>query len=45
MACPQIDNKLVRVRFLMHGIANHVLLKQKGFGLIKPKLAISIGAF
>ncbi len=32
-------------RFLMHGVANHVLLKQRGFDLAKPKLALFVGTF
>jgi hypothetical protein len=43
MACPQIENKLVGAKFLVHGVANHVLLKQRGLSLVKPKLAL--GAF
>jgi hypothetical protein len=35
----------VGVKFLVHGATNHVLLVQKGFGLTKPKLALSVGAF
>jgi hypothetical protein len=38
-------NKLVGARFLVHGIVNHILLRQRGFDLAKPKLALSIGAF
>jgi hypothetical protein len=37
MACPRIEKKLVGVRFLMHGVANHVLLRQKGFDFIESK--------
>jgi hypothetical protein len=33
------------VRFLMHGVANHVLLKPRGFNLAKPKSALFVGAF
>jgi hypothetical protein len=32
-------------RFPVHGVANHVFLKQKGPSLAKFKLALSIGAF
>jgi hypothetical protein len=32
------------VRFSVHGVINHVLLKQRGFGLAKPKLTLAIGA-
>ncbi len=45
MACPRIKNKLVGVRFLMHGVTNHVHLKQRGPDLAKPKLTLFIGAF
>jgi hypothetical protein len=45
MACPQIENKLVGVRFLMHGVANHVLLRQKGLDFIKSKSTLSISMF
>jgi hypothetical protein len=45
MACPQIENKLVGVRFPIHGITNHVLLRQKGPDLAKPKLTLFVGMF
>jgi len=45
MECPQTDNKLVGVRFLVHGIENHVLLRQREPDLSKPKLILVIGAF
>ncbi len=35
----------MRIRFPLHGVANHVLLKQSGSGLAKPKSALSVGAF
>jgi hypothetical protein len=35
----------MRVRFLIHGVANHVLLRQRGFNLDKPKLALTINMF
>jgi hypothetical protein len=45
MACPQSKNKLVGVRFPMHGIVNNVLIKQRGPSLAKPKLAPFVDAF
>jgi hypothetical protein len=45
MACFQTKNKLVGVRFPVHGIMNHVFLRQRGPNLAKPKSALSIGAF
>jgi hypothetical protein len=45
MACPQTENKFVGVRFLMHGMTNHILLKQRGSGLAKPNSTLSISAF
>jgi len=47
MACPQTENKLMGTRFPMHGVMNHVLLKQKGLGLglAKPKPTLYVGAF
>jgi hypothetical protein len=45
MACLQIENKLLGMKFPVHGIANHVLLMQRGAGLVKPKLALFVGAF
>jgi len=45
MACPQTENKLVGVKFLVHGLVNHIILRQRGSGLVKPKLALSIYAF
>jgi hypothetical protein len=33
------------VKFLVHGVANHVLLRQRGSNLAKPKLVLSIGMF
>ncbi len=45
MTCPQTKNKLVGVWFLMHGVANNVLLSQRGFDLDKPKSASSVNAF
>jgi hypothetical protein len=44
MACPQTKNKIVGV-FLVHGIMIHIILRQRGFGLVKPKLALSICVF
>jgi hypothetical protein len=35
----------VKVKFQVHGITNHVLLKESEFGLAKPKLALSVGTF
>jgi hypothetical protein len=29
----------------MHGVVNHVLLMQRGLGLVKPKSTLSIGVF
>jgi len=29
----------------VHGMMNHILLRQKGFGLGKPKLALFVGVF
>jgi hypothetical protein len=45
MACPRIENKLVGARFLVYGVTNHVLLRQRGFGLVKPKLTLYVGVF
>jgi hypothetical protein len=33
------------MKFLVHGIANHVLLRQRGLGLAKPKSAQFVGTF
>ncbi len=45
MACPRTKNKLVGVKFSVHEIANHVLLKQRGHDLAKPKLTLFVGVF
>jgi hypothetical protein len=45
MTCPQTNNKLVGVKFPRHGVVNHVLLKQRGPNLVKPKLTLFIGVF
>jgi hypothetical protein len=43
MACPQMENKLVGVKFPVHGVINHVYIRQRGFGLAEPKSALSSG--
>jgi hypothetical protein len=45
MACPRTKIKLVGARFLVRGVMNHVLLRQRGFGLAKPKLALFVSVF
>jgi hypothetical protein len=45
MACPQIENKLVGVRFLVHGVVNHILLRQRRFDFVKSKSTLSINTF
>jgi hypothetical protein len=35
----------MRTRFLMHGVANHVLLKQRGPDLANPKSTLFVGTF
>ncbi len=45
MACPWTKNKLVGTKFPVHGVVNHVLLRQRGLGLAKLKLTLSIGVF
>lgn len=42
MACAQIENKLVGANFLVHGVMNHVLIRQRGSSLAKPKLALGV---
>jgi hypothetical protein len=33
------------VKFLVHGVATHILLRQKGFDLARPKSTLSIVTF
>jgi hypothetical protein len=39
------DNKLLAVKFLVHGVANHVLLRQRKPNLAKPKSTLFVGVF
>jgi hypothetical protein len=45
MACTQIENKLVGVRFLVHGVGNHVLLRQGGLDFAKFESTLFINMF
>jgi hypothetical protein len=33
------------MKFLVHGVMNHVLLRQRGFGLARSKSALFVGTF
>jgi hypothetical protein len=47
MTCPQIENKLMGMRFLENWVVNYDLLKQSrpDLGLTKSKATLSVGAF